>query len=53
MWAGLMLLGADGSGNVPDPKTTGDYIFLYGGLAIVFAAVLFLMVRAWLGRRRR
>jgi hypothetical protein len=51
MWGAVLLLGADVSGHPPPPKTTGDYVFLYVGLGIVLATVLFFAVRAWLHRR--
>jgi hypothetical protein len=51
MLAAVLVLGADSTGPVLEPKTTGDYVFLYGGLAIVGAAILILAIRSW--RRRR
>ena len=51
MWSALLVLGADQAQKVPDPETTGDYIFLYGGLGIVAAAILFFAIRSWRDRR--
>jgi hypothetical protein len=51
MLAALLVLGADSTGNVPDPETTGDYVFLYGGLGLVAVVVLFLAIRSWRNRR--
>jgi hypothetical protein len=53
MLAALLVLGADSTGHVPDPKTTGDYVFLYAGLAIVGAAILMLAIRSWRNRRAK
>jgi hypothetical protein len=53
MWSVLLLLGADSTGHVPEPKTTGDYIFLYLGLGIVLAAILVFAFRSWRDRSGR
>jgi hypothetical protein len=52
MWGAVLLLGVDETGPVPDPETTGDYIFLYTGLGLVLLAVIFLVLRSWRNRRR-
>jgi hypothetical protein len=49
MWDAA-LLGADATGNRAFPQTTGDYIVLYVGLALVVAVVAFFAVRAWRDR---
>jgi membrane protein DedA with SNARE-associated domain len=53
MWSGLLVLGAEQTQKVPDPETTGDYIFLYGGLGIVALAILFFAIRSWRDRRAK
>jgi hypothetical protein len=50
MYAAVALLGADVSGRPnAGPETTGDYIVLYVGLALVLILVVAFVVRA---RRR-
>jgi hypothetical protein len=53
MWSALLVLGAEQTQNVPDPETTGNYIFLYGGLGMGAAVILFLAIRSWRDRRDR
>ena len=53
MGAILTLLGTDATGHVPHPKTTGDYVFLYVGLALVLALILYFAIRAWRDRDLR
>jgi hypothetical protein len=50
MWGAVLLLGADATGHPAPPKTTGDYIFLYVGLGIVLALIVFFAIRAWRDR---